>query len=307
MRKKLLKFRFYAVNLLKLKNWVDMKQIIVPIDFSDESINGLKLAIVFANRYGSTIQMVHVQRFPTDQIPSRFAEQKAIAEEKLLDLVQKFTPMLANGAQITSIVKKGKIFQEVVDQAEAFENSTIICSTHGASGFEEYFLGSNAFRILTATSCPVVTVRHGAMHGDVKKIVLPIDISSETRQKVPYTAEIAQIFNAEVHVIGVASLQTDDIDTKLNNYVKLVCDYFSKRNIKTQTAQLRGGNITNLAIDYTLNVNADLISIMSDQGMDFADFVLGSYAQQMLSKSPVPVLCITPKDLALTSGFRTQG
>lgn len=284
-----------------------MKQIIVPIDFSEESINGLKLATIFANRFGCTIQMVHVQSFPTDQAPSRFAEMRKIAEEKLTNIKNEFEPKLQNGANLTFIVKKGKVFQEVVDQAEAFEQSAIVCSTHGASGFEEYFLGSNAFRIVTATTRPTITIRHGAMHGDIKQIVLPIDITAESRQKVPYTAEIAKIFNAEIHVVSVATLETNDIDTKLNAYVKQVCDYLNDRNIKNRTAHLRGGNITNLTIDYTQNVNGDLISIMSEQGMNFADFVLGNYAQQMLSKSPVPVLCITPKELAFSSSFRTQG
>lgn len=284
-----------------------MKQIIVPIDFSNESLNGLKLALIFANRYGSTIQMVHVQRYPTDLAPSRFAEMRTIAENKLEAIKEEYKPMLENGADLTFIVKKGSIFKEIVEQAEAFDDSSIICSTHGASGFEEYFMGSNAFRVVTASTCPVITIRHGAMHGNINKIVMPIDITADTRQKVPLTAEIAKIFNAEVHVISVASLQESDIDAKLNSYVKQVCNYLNERGIKHQTAHLRGGNITNLTIDYTLNVNADLVSIMSEQGMNFADFVLGSYAQQMLSKSPVPVLCITPKDLVFSSSFRTQG
>lgn len=284
-----------------------MKQIIVPIDFSQEAENGLKLATIFANRYGSTVQMVHVLRFPTDQSPSQFALKRKAADEQLEALKTKYEPGLKNGASLTYIVKRGKIFQEVVDQAEAFECSAIICSTHGASGFEEYFLGSNAFRIVTAASCPAITIRHGAMHGDIKKIVLPIDISAGSRQKVPYTAEIAKTFGAEIHVISVASLNSADIDNKLQGQVKQTCEYLDNRQIPYQTAHLRGGNITNLTIDYTQNTEADLISIMSEQGMNFADFVLGSHAQQMLSKSPVPVLCITPKDLTLLSSFRTQG
>lgn len=284
-----------------------MKQIIVPIDFSDEAINGLKYAITLANNYGCPIQMVHVLRFPTKLTASKFENSKRVAENKLQRIVKKYTPRLTNEASLTYIVKKGKVFQEVVGQAEAFERSVIVCSTHGASGFEEFFIGSNAFRIITASSRPVFSIRHGATPGCIKKIILPIDITAESRQKVPYTTEIAKSFGAEVHVISVASLQSDDIDTKLSAYTKQVCEYLHERGIKYQTAHLRGGSITNLTIDYTQSVNGDLISIMSEQGMNLADFVLGSYAQQMLSRSPVPVLCITPRDLITSSGFRTQG
>lgn len=284
-----------------------MKHIIVPIDFSKESINGLRLAITFANRFNCDIQMVYVQKYPTDLTPGRFEEEHRHAEKMFEELVAEYSPKMLVSDNLTFIVKKGKIYSEVVNQAHAFEDSTIICSTHGASGFEEFFIGSNAFRIISATECPVITIRHGSMPRDIQKIILPIDISTDTRQKVPVTAEIARTFNAEVHVIAVATIQTDEIDLKLNAYTKQVCSYLKDRDIRFQTASLRGDNITNITIEYALDVNADLVSIMTEQNIALSDFVLGSYAQQMLSKSPIPVLSVTPKDVFITGSFVTQG
>ena len=284
-----------------------MKHIIVPIDFSKESINGLRLAITFANRFNCDIQMVYVQKYPTDLTPGRFEEEHRHAEKMFEELVAEYSPKMLVSENLTFIVKKGKIYSEVVNQAHAFEDSVIICSTHGASGFEEFFIGSNAFRIISATECPVITIRHGSMPRDIQKIILPIDISTDTRQKVPVTAEIARTFNAEVHVIAVATIQTDEIDLKLNAYTKQVCAYLKDRDIRFQTASLRGDNITNITIEYALDVNADLVSIMTEQNIALSDFVLGSYAQQMLSKSPIPVLSVTPKDVFITGSFITQG
>ena len=284
-----------------------MKHIIVPIDFSKESINGLRLAITFANRFNCDIQMVYVQKYPTDLTPGRFEEEHRHAEKMFEELVAEYSPKMLVSENLTFIVKKGKIYSEVVNQAHAFEDSVIICSTHGASGFEEFFIGSNAFRIISATECPVITIRHGSLPRDIQKIILPIDISTDTRQKVPVTAEIARTFNAEVHVIAVATIQTDEIDLKLNAYTKQVCAYLKDRDIRFQTASLRGDNITNITIEYALDVNADLVSIMTEQNIALSDFVLGSYAQQMLSKSPIPVLSVTPKDVFITGSFITQG
>ena len=50
-----------------------------------------------------------------------------------------------------------------------------------------------------------------------------------------------------------------------------------------------------------------MISIMSEQSTDLSNFVLGSYAQQMLNKANVPVLIIHPKELFVMGSFRTQG
>ena len=119
-----------------------MKHIIVPIDFSKESINGLRLAITLANRFNCDIQMVYVQKYPTDVTPGRFEEDHRNAEKMLEELVAEYSPKMLESANLNYIVKKGKIYREVVNQAHAFEDSAIICSTHGASGFEEFFIGS---------------------------------------------------------------------------------------------------------------------------------------------------------------------
>lgn len=284
-----------------------MKHIVVPIDFSKESLNGLRLAIMFANKFDSVVQMVHVQKYPTDLTPGQFEEGYKMIERKFETLVVEYSTKMDNSANLTHIIKKGKIYREVVNQAHAFDDSAIICSTHGASGFEEFFIGSNAFRIISATHCPVITIRHGAMPRDIRKIVLPIDVTADTRQKVPITAEIAKAFDAEVHVIDVATMQTDETDLKLNAYTKQVCTYLKDHDVRFQKANLRGDNITDITIEYALDVNADLVSIMTEQNIALSDFVLGSQAQKMLSKSPIPVLSVTPKEIFIMGSFKTFG
>jgi nucleotide-binding universal stress UspA family protein len=284
-----------------------MKHIIVPIDFSKESLNGLRLAIIFANQFKSNIQMVYVQKVVSEMGRVVLEEEHKNATQNFEKLIHEYSSKLHKGQELTYIIKKGKVYREVVNQAEAFEDTTIICSTHGASGFEEFFLGSNAFKIVSATESPVITIRHGAVPHEIKRIVMPIDITSDTRQKVPITAEIAKAFGAEVHVVSVSSTQTDDIIAKLNAYTKQICDFLKDNEVQYKTANLNGDNITDIAIEYALDINADLISIMTEQSKAISNFVLGSYAQQMLSKSPIPVLSITPQEIFILGSFITQG
>jgi hypothetical protein len=46
---------------------------------------------------------------------------------------------------------------------------------------------------------------------------------------------------------------------------------------------------------------------MTEQNEPISSVVIGSYAQQMLSKSPIPVLSITPKEIFIMGSFRTFG
>lgn len=284
-----------------------MKHLIVPIDFSKESLNGLKFAVMLSKKMACHVQMVFVQEKVKDYARYSLVEERQDAKKKFDKLVLEYSPKLGHHSRLSYIVKKGKVYKEVVGQVEAFDDSMVVCSTHGASGFEALFIGSNAFRIVTATDRPVITIRHGCCHKDIKRIVMPIDITADSRQKVPLTAELATIFGAEIHVVGVASLGSEEIETKIKAYTHQVYEFLEANKIPVTLEFIKGDNITDVIIDYAKQVDADLISIMSEQSVNLSNFVLGSYAQQMLNKAPVPVLIVHPKEVFVMGSFRTQG
>ena len=279
-----------------------MYHIIVPVDFSDESLKGLELAILFAKKAPSRVQMVYVRKKSGD-FNAGSKEEKKYAEKRFKEIVKEYQPLLPKDIKLDFIIKSGKIYKEVVSQAESFEKSFIVASTHGASGFEQFFIGSNALKIISATRVPVITLQGNKPPRLISKIVLPLDITLETRQKLPFTAEIAKWFDAEVHVVALTSYKADDIVKKLNSYSAQVCDYLKERGIKYVTETLVGANLTDITIEYAKKVNAGLISIMTEQSVDVSNLVLGSYAQQMLNKSSIPVMSMNPKELFVSGEF----
>ncbi|MDX9696723.1 MAG: universal stress protein [Bacteroidales bacterium] len=279
-----------------------MYHIIVPVDFSDESLKGLELAILFAKKAPSRVQMVYVRKKSGD-FNAGSKEEKKYAEKRFKEIVKEYQPLLPKDIKLDFIIKSGKIYKEVVSQAESFEKSFIVASTHGASGFEQFFIGSNALKIISATRVPVITLQGNKPPRLISKIVLPLDITLETRQKLPFTAEIAKWFDAEVHVVALTSYKADDIVKKLNSYSAQVCDYLKERGIKYATETLVGANLTDITIEYAKKVNAGLISIMTEQSVDVSNLVLGSYAQQMLNKSSIPVMSMNPKELFVSGAF----
>lgn len=284
-----------------------MKNIIVPIDFSEESVNGLRLAIIFANKFKARVQMVYVQKVSSEVGRVGLEEEYKNVTQSFKKLKEQFEAKMHNPMLLDFIVKKGKIYREVVNQAEAFENSVIVSSTHGASGFEEFFIGSNAFKIISASEIPVITIRHGSVARDISTIVMPIDASNDTRQKVPITALIASVFNAEVHVLGITTTNSEEVENKVSAYCNQASEYLKDHGIKHQIEKRKADDLVSEIIDYSLDVKADLISIMTEQNDTLADFVLGTLAQHMLNKSPIPVLSITPKEIFIMGTFRTSG
>jgi len=283
-----------------------MTRIIVPIDFSKESLYGLDLALVLAEKYSAHVQLVYVQKKSTDYHPGTKDGEYKFAVRQFDHIIFEYTPKLPEGVKLSYIIKTGKIYKEVVNQAESFDKSFIITSTHGASGFEQLFIGSNSFKIISATFRPVISIRGSEVPKSINEIILPLDITSDTRQKVPITAEIAKKFNARVHVLGVTGSDSIELRAKILSYSNQVCDYLKEREIDYISDIITGNNITDITLKYAEENNADLISIMTEQSVSFTNFVIGSYAQQMLNKSGIPVLSITPKELRISGQFNTN-
>lgn len=121
---------------------------------------------------------------------------------------------------------------------------------------------------------------------------MPFDSTKETRQKLPYTALLAKYFNSEVHILGLFTSTMDDLRYRIRNYVAQAEDYFKENDINYVVTYLEVDNITQATLDYAKEVNANLISIMTEQETTTSNLWLGPYAAQMVNHSPVPVLSV---------------
>ena len=282
-----------------------MKNFIVPIDFSEESLSGLNMAVLFSQKTEVNIQMVNVITSTSDNLQSTKKESEKSIENKFKKLIEKYEPKLGNDSKIRYIIKTGKVYKEIVNQANSYKDAVVSTSTHGASGFEELFVGSNALKIMSATKNPVFAVRKTAPR-KIKKIILPIKLLADTRQKFPIAADIAALFGAEVHVVVISTKNNKRDLKRLESYSNQCVGYLKYRKIEVVTSTVVGDSLTNLTLNYAKAVNADMIIIMSS-AIDKWNVVLGSYAQQMLNKSHLPLLAVKPMPRQLPTGFSAYG
>ena len=283
-----------------------MKNLIVPIDFSKESLNGLDLALLFTKKQHTNIQMVYVQKKSSDyNSPGYFNEEKVYAEKKFKEILARYESKLKNDSKLRYIIKAGSIYKEVVNQVESYSEAMVVASTHGGSGFEEFFIGSNAYKIISATNRPVLTIRKNKCPNEIRKIVLPIDITVDSRQKVPFTTDLASLFGAEIHIITVSSSKSKKLKQRLDAYSHQVEKFISSKHVPFKRKSLNGENIIDLIVIYTDSIDADLISIMKEQpkSLNF----LGNFTQQILNRATTPVLTISSKETRIATGFRTFG
>ena len=293
------------VKLANISKSQDMTNFIVPIDFSMESLKGLEWAILFSQKKAINIQMVYVLSNSSNFQPSVVEEEHKYAETQFKKLQKDYGKILGKESKLRHIIKKGKVYREVVNQVNSYKNAVVSASTHGASGFEELFIGSNALKIISATEQPVFTLRT-TVPEKIRKIVVPIKLHLDTRQKAPVAADLAELFEAELHVVSISTHNNKRDLARLESYSKQVLNYFQARKLKTVAKTLVGESLASLTNNYAEAVSADLITIMSGD-IDKWNVFLGSYAQQMVKSTTVPLLSITPKEKQIPAGFNTFG
>lgn len=276
-----------------------MKKILVAIDFSDCSMNALEHAVSIARKAEAQLEMAFVIK--PESTREMFTEGPqtlgSMVKDRFEELIKKYQPLMGK-QKLTYTIAEGKIYKEIVRLADDKDVFLVIVGTHGASGFEEFWIGSNAYRIVMACSKPTITIRGGVnIDRNLERIVLPIDSTVETRQKVPFTAYIARIFNAELHILSVYTTEVVDVRRMVDGYAEQVMKHLEEENIRYVLDSIAAVNLTDATIEYAHKVDANLISIMTEQERSAKNLLLGPYAQQMVNHSPFPVLCIHSKEM----------
>ncbi len=144
-------------SLLHLKN------ILVPIDFSNCSKKALTYALPFARQFGATITFIHivapyyaVDPYGLTQYERIENELRTGGKKKLKELLAREVP---SSIKTNSLIVSGRPGPEIVEAARDLHADLIIIATHGYTGLKHVICGSTAEHVVRNAPCPVLTVR----------------------------------------------------------------------------------------------------------------------------------------------------
>lgn len=274
-----------------------MSNIIAAIDFSEGSLNALAHAVTVAQKGKLDLHMVWVNN-PSVTRTTIYSDSAArLVDEiksKFNALIDQYQPVLTD-SKIDYVIREGKVYREISDEAGEMDSICIFMGTHGASGFEQFWIGSNANKLISVAKCPVITLRFGVKAEEqLRVIIMPLDSTLDTRQKVPFTAYIAGLFDAEIHVLALYASRFKAIRKQVDEYADQVCTFLADEGVRYVRASVQADNLTTATLEYAQKVHANLISIMTEQETSPYNLLIGPYAQQMVNQSSIPVLSINP-------------
>ena len=263
------------------------KRILVPTDFTKVGDTALSHAIVVGKALDADVHALHV-----------IANKRDISIARLkLETLQARIEKEEN-FRIESVVRIGSIFEDIDKVATEIDASLIIMGTHGLKGMQ-FITGSRALKVVTDSSIPFIIVQEREIRENgYDRIVVPLDLHKETKQKLSLVADMALYFDSEVYLVSPG--ETDEfLKNQLDRNLNYAQDYFKERDMKctVEITEGTGGGFVKSMLHYATSINADLISIMNFPESSLASILGGGYTQQVITNdSQIPTLCINPKE-----------
>lgn len=281
--------------------------ILVPCNLTEQSNIALSQTYNLARFTHTEITLLYV--IEEDNVGRLFFGAKAKNEETLLKLkVKEELERIAKSAQkeagvkVSVRVESGKVHEQIVKVAQEINAIFIVMAKNTSEGIAKY-IGSNTFRIVSEAPCPVITIRGSNHNEGCKLIVLPLDLSKETKEKVSKAIEIARYFGSEIRIVMIEESDDEFLKKKLQLQLAQVKNFISDRGVKCSTDSVPGNNVSEAICSYAEKENADLIIIMTQEEIGWTEYLVGTVAQKIILGTEIPIMSIKPTEKSDTTSF----
>jgi nucleotide-binding universal stress UspA family protein len=265
------------------------KLIVVPWDFTQVAENALEHAVKISRMVDNDVCLLHIidPGLATKEAGIRKAQLKQAAE--------------AGNAKYNMPVhyhiEKGSIFTSIAEYVNEKDNnvSLVIMGTHGIKGMQK-LTGSWALKVIVKSKIPFIVVQDApGNHEKYRNIVFPVDFRSENKEKMKMAIFMGKYFDSKIHML-VAVSTDKSLLKKTHANLNYAIKYLIQNNIEYQIHEVPKKKFAQQTIEFSQQINADVILIMTTKNITMADYMLGASEQYIIANSSrIPVCCVNPK------------
>jgi len=287
-----------------------VRELVVPIDFSERCRGAARYAEALARTYGSRVTLLHVLPPPHYEFGAMevggavleevFHNRREEAQAQLAQFMAEELPETVAGRELL----EGDPAARIVAFAHEREASLIVMPTHGYGTFRRFILGSVTAKVLHDADCPVFTGVHldeADFHHPLhfKRVAAAIDFNQQCERVVMWAARFAELTGAEVRLLHA----TPDLEGKAGGYF----DPDWRKHVETAVRERAGEVQKRLGTDFTVAVESGEVAhtvcgMAKDAGADLlvigravGEGVLGrlrQHAYAIIRESSCPVVSV---------------
>lgn len=270
-----------------------MKKILIPTDFSNHAEYALKVAAQIAKKNNGEIILLHMLELPhqaSDAVGSghdipeiMFFKNAAIARlENLMD-----APYL-DGLKVSEIVQFELAFDGILKISKQNDVDLIVMGSHGANGFKEMFIGSNAEKVVRNSEVPVLIIKKENDNFEINDFVFAADFTDEIKKPFAKAVEFAKKFDANLHLVNINTPNNFKSTSATEKIMKNFIDGFDVQ--KYQLHIYNEINVEKGILKFSKSINADLIGMSTHGRKGLSHFFNGSISEDLVNHANRPVV-----------------
>lgn len=283
----------------------NLKQVLVPLDFSACSENALHIALAMALRTGADLKLLHTISMPLSMATEDMLQVNPLDElekatnTKLAEIAreietwvesEKYPPMT-----ISTEVRKGFTAEEILLSAQDGNTDFVVMGTTGAGRVKGLLLGSTASQVLRKCKLPVLIVPEEVTFFDLGKVVFATDMVHNDPDALKAIVHFASIFGAELEVVHVLPPDSELSVTKLSNFDQAFSKVNAGAKTKVKVFDPQHGNIVAALQQYLAVQNADAVAMLTHDRGFFEKLFHPSLTEKMAQQTALPLLALHDK------------
>jgi nucleotide-binding universal stress UspA family protein len=143
---------------------IEVRRILVPVDFSDHAPPVIEWATHLAEEHASALILLHAYHLPVEfqQVEGAYLPQdfwQSVKTEAEQNLERYAEPVRGKGLDVSIVVREGYPASVIEEEALNQDADLIVIGCRGLSGIKHLLLGSIAERVVQKAPCPVLTVK----------------------------------------------------------------------------------------------------------------------------------------------------
>ncbi|MBC7689382.1 MAG: universal stress protein [Aquabacterium sp.] len=290
---------------------LNIKKILVPVDFSPASVNALDSAIAMAKRLEAELLLVNVVEKIGLSGSAQSSGQELIMMHHAEQELQAMQHAIIEHSLVycEAIVTTGIVSATITKLATIHNADLIIMGTHGSSGFKKSLIGLNAFNVVKNANCPVLTIPPQKKWDSFKKILFPVRPISAALEKYEFIRKLIGRYSSILKVLGLASNEgrevhlLKELSAKLNEKLRI-------DNVPSSTYFKVGEDMADEVLKIAQVMDTDLIVITASMDTLVKQNIVSPYTHHIINHASYPVLSIKPlltDDTGYQPGHFTAG
>lgn len=280
-----------------------MKNILLPTDFSETSINAMEYAVQLFKHEECTFYILNTYQPVAIYTATTFGNNPQLdmdigqlfqkkSEEKITELIDdlglKFSNVLHCYKGISSF---NMLSVEVEEIIEDMRIDAIVMGTNGASGLKEVFIGSQTMQVIKDATVPVIGVPAGATFKRPEDILFTTDYNVNKNQiGLPLIKAICEKYQPRLMFLNV--FQGKSLTTTQTENKEALDKYFKRDAHLTQiSVEMK---VLEAIEDFQVSHKADLLILVRNKHNFFENLLFEPVVQRTVHHSSVPFMILPP-------------